>query len=229
MKLKWLFITMGMLISGFGFRSPSWGVGASGLSTQFMSVKALGQANAFVAQADDPTAVYFNPAGLLQLPDWQITLGLTGVTVDTMYKGQNVKQSMEDNFAGLPHIFITHLFPSKKWALGLGISVPYGLATEWAKTSFARYVATESSLETLHYNPSMAYQMNPVLSLGVGVDYLDVMKIDQSTQINQSPDGDGTQQLEVRGGNGATTRGCYGDPIPNTRSGPPTEVSFRFT
>ncbi|HET6676597.1 MAG TPA: outer membrane protein transport protein, partial [Nitrospiraceae bacterium] len=39
------------------------------------SASAAGQASAFVAQADDPSAGYYNPAGMTQLRGLQFSLG----------------------------------------------------------------------------------------------------------------------------------------------------------
>ena len=38
---------------------------AGGFAANEQGAKASGMANAFSAQADDPTAVYFNPAGIV--------------------------------------------------------------------------------------------------------------------------------------------------------------------
>jgi len=36
------------------------------------SARAIGMGNAFVAVADDPSAIFYNPAGLVNLKTWQI-------------------------------------------------------------------------------------------------------------------------------------------------------------
>jgi long-chain fatty acid transport protein len=36
---------------------------------------AIGQGDAFAAQADDPSAIHYNPAGMTQLPGYQFMLG----------------------------------------------------------------------------------------------------------------------------------------------------------
>src|SRR5689334_21365595 len=59
----------------FGMTPASWAVGASGLTTQLVGANALGQGNAFAAEADDPSAIYYNPAGLTQLSGTQLTVG----------------------------------------------------------------------------------------------------------------------------------------------------------
>jgi long-chain fatty acid transport protein len=186
----------------FIFPTPLFAIGASGLSSQFVGIKALGLANAFVAEVDDPSANYFNPAGLTQLEGWQTTLGATGLILETDFEDQGVSASMEKNLSLLPHFFVTRRLREGKWAFGFGVTSPFGLTTEWSKTGFARYVTTKSTLETLHYNPSVAYPLNEVVSVGVGVDYLTVNKVTQESQIDQSSVGgsDGSQKLKGDGG-----------------------------
>ena len=46
---------------------------------------AMGQANAFVGQADDPSAVHHNPAGMTMLEGVQIMTGLNLITPESRY------------------------------------------------------------------------------------------------------------------------------------------------
>ncbi len=48
---------------------------ANGFAVNEQSAIAAGMGGAFVAQADDPSAVYYNPAGLVQLKGTQISAG----------------------------------------------------------------------------------------------------------------------------------------------------------
>src|SRR5580658_2619168 len=48
---------------------------------------ATARGNAFVATADDPAAVYYNPAGITQLGGMQASLGAYGIVFDSTYKG----------------------------------------------------------------------------------------------------------------------------------------------
>src|SRR6185369_1519178 len=60
-----------------------WGFGAVCLAAGFkvseQGAKAMAMANAFAAQADDPSALYFNPAGIAFLPGAQVNLGALGI------------------------------------------------------------------------------------------------------------------------------------------------------
>ncbi|HLY58358.1 MAG TPA: porin [Stellaceae bacterium] len=58
--------------------------------------------------------------------------------------------------------------PAPDIRLGLGASVPFGLTTNWASDSAARYQAEVSKVESFDLNPSIAYKVAPWLSLGAG-------------------------------------------------------------
>ena len=46
---------------------------------------AMGQANAFVGQADDPSAVHHNAAGIVYLDDTQVMLGMNVVSPESSF------------------------------------------------------------------------------------------------------------------------------------------------
>jgi long-chain fatty acid transport protein len=58
---------------------------ADGFRNPFQGAAAIAQGNAFAAQADDPTAIFYNPAGMAWLPGIQISSGIQLVDIDTRY------------------------------------------------------------------------------------------------------------------------------------------------
>ncbi len=59
---------------------------AAGFRLPEAGAKAMSMGFAFTAQADDPSAIYFNPAGLTQLEGEELMLASTYVQVDTAGK-----------------------------------------------------------------------------------------------------------------------------------------------
>ena len=49
---------------------------ASGFRLPEAGAKAMGMGFAFTAQADDPSAIYFNPAGIMQLEGTNVMVGV---------------------------------------------------------------------------------------------------------------------------------------------------------
>lgn len=54
---------------------------AAGFKVNEQGAKAMGMANAFVAQADDPSALFYNPAGIAFLKGIQVNLGSLVIAV----------------------------------------------------------------------------------------------------------------------------------------------------
>jgi long-chain fatty acid transport protein len=62
---------------------------ADGLRNPFQSAAAIAQGNAFTEQADDASAVFYNPAGMTQLRGIQHVGGVELINVDTHVRGLN--------------------------------------------------------------------------------------------------------------------------------------------
>ena len=145
--------------------------------------KAMGMGFAFTAHADDPSAIYFNPAGLTQLKGQNIMVGVTyvrenggeytGTTpVDNTTAIKNETQKSLNFF--IPNMYYTKTNASTGFAYGVGIFSPFGLGQEYKdkNTSIFRNQATRMDLLTVVVNPTIAYQVNEFLSVGAGIDYL---------------------------------------------------------
>jgi len=138
--------------------------------------RAMGMANAFVGQADDPSAVQFNPAGITQLDGNQILVGGVYVKLANDYTSEtNVKSDAEGQNIFLPNFFYTNHLGDSPWWIGFGVNVPFGLQTEWKVDTFDFYV-TRTKLEMVKINPSVAYRSSDRFSVAFGIDYYNVSK-----------------------------------------------------
>jgi len=74
----------------------------------------------------------------------------------------------------LPSLFAAGRL-SKNTRVGLAVNVPFGLGTDYGRTWRGRYVATESTLQTINVNLAAAQRLTPRLTLGGGVNlqYID--------------------------------------------------------
>jgi long-chain fatty acid transport protein len=57
------------------------------------------------------------------------------------------------------------------WKIGLGVSVPFGLKTEYSSDWMGRFQAVKSEIDTVNINPSVSYKLNDTVSLGFGLSY----------------------------------------------------------
>lgn len=211
---------LGVLLS-FAMVSQAFALGASGITTQLVGVKALGQGNTFAAQADDPSALYYNPAGITQLSGTQLTLGTELLLPFAERTGDGVPEDqMRRQVSALPMFYVTHsmkLANDHVLSYGVGLNSPFGLTTDWAPTSSVRYTSTHSAFEMVNVNPTLAYQVLSNLSIGGGIDYVNVMNITSDSMINQGAvapgASDGTSHLSGHGSGWGYNAGILYKPV----------------
>jgi len=156
---------------------------AAGFRLPEAGAKAMGMGFAFTAQADDPSAIYFNPAGLTQLKGQNVMVGVTyvrenggeftGTTpVDNTTAIKNETQKSLNFF--IPNMYYTKTNASTGFAYGVGIFAPFGLGQEYKdpNTSIFRNQITKIDLMTVVVNPTIAFKVGDVLSVGAGIDYM---------------------------------------------------------
>lgn len=143
---------------------------------------AMAMGGAFVGLANDATAIFHNPAGIAFLEGTQISAGVTLIIPNSSLNMPDidlVNPAYAETYEQVSQVFypptfyITHKF-SDKIVGGFGFFAPYGLGTEWPNpTTFPlRYISTKAEMQTLIFNPTLAYKFNDNLSVGVGVSYI---------------------------------------------------------
>lgn len=142
---------------------------------------ATGQSGAFIAQADDASAVYYNPAGMTQLPGLQLSLGTTlgGASTDfTSPTGATTHGGFGGTIAFPPasNLYVTANLKDLGVGLlgdttiGVGVLSPFGITYEYPNTTPFATATTRTSLELIDVKPTLAYKLNDTLSLGFGLD-----------------------------------------------------------
>jgi long-chain fatty acid transport protein len=144
---------------------------ASGTRVGFKDAFAMGRGNAFVATADNPSAIYYNPAGLTQLKGLRISASDYAVSLTSKYAGAGGTAAMDDGYQSVPQFFTAWHPANEPWAYGFGVYAPFGLSTEWADSSPLRTFALKNKQTYLTFNFVTAYQLSPTLSIGGGVSY----------------------------------------------------------
>ncbi len=96
---------------------------------------ATARGNAFVATADDPAAVYYNPAGLSQLSGMNFSLGAYGILYSDRFKGPPGSVNAKTQWAAIPQVFSSVSFTNYHLTLGFGTYSPYGLRMNWPDKS----------------------------------------------------------------------------------------------
>jgi len=146
---------------------------ATGFSLPDQDAFATGRGEAFVATADNPSAIYYNPAGLTQLTGNTLRAGLYGLYLDPSYENPTTGQTYENekNWHAVPQFYYAGRAEKVPVGYGIGIFAPFGLSSEWPQDTGFRTVGTEASLKYFTINPAIAYEVLPGLSLGAGVTF----------------------------------------------------------
>jgi len=136
--------------------------------------RATGMGTAFVAIADDPSAITHNPAGLTQLKGTNIYSGVTAVITSTDYESPTGgSEDTEFQVFFPPHLYISSDLNTQNMAVGLGVYSPFGIGgRKWNENGPTRYISTEYTIATFNINPTFAWQITPGISVGFGVFYL---------------------------------------------------------
>lgn len=145
---------------------------AGGFQINEHGSKAMGMGGAFTAQASDPSAIFFNPAGLSFQKGVNLMLGTTLIFPSTKFIDTTKKESKMKSQIFYPiNIYGTYAF-SEDFSFGLGVFNPFGLGTEWDENWTGRRLSTKTDLQTFFINPTIAYKFSDQLSLGLGVSYV---------------------------------------------------------
>lgn len=132
---------------------------------------AMSRGNAFVATANNPSAIHYNPAGITQLSGHQVSLGANLVTVDDTFTSAatGLEYDNESELHALPQVYYTFTPRQLPLSFGLGVYSPFGLGMEWPDQVQFRQLTIEGSLKYLTANPVVAWRINDQLSLGAGL------------------------------------------------------------
>lgn len=131
---------------------------------------ATARGNAFVATADNPSAIYYNPAGLTQLKGRQVRAGVYGIQLKSEFTSPaGAKVETKDRPQGVPQFFYGERLTDLPLAWGLGVYSPYGLGIEWPEG--APFRAMFGRIAYFSINPAVAWEVLPGLSLGAGATF----------------------------------------------------------
>ena len=150
----------------------------SGFQVNSQGAKATGMGLAFAGIADDPSAIFYNPAGL----GWQkhfdvygnlqfLTRTEANFTGLNPYPGDGVLESQQKSWFVLPTLFAVVPL-TQELNFGLGIFEPYGLGVRWNNPEgwSGRFISQNAVIKSIDLNPNFSYQLFPSLSIAAGAD-----------------------------------------------------------
>ncbi len=144
---------------------------ALGIRILDQNAEATARADAFVATADNPSAVYYNPAGITQLDGTRVVVGTYGIhfnsRVDLDVDGDPFDN--EYNPQAVPQLFATWQPQNLPLTFGFGIYSPFGFALNYGDDVPFRTLAHKGSMVFLTANPVVAWKVTDSFSVAAGL------------------------------------------------------------
>ncbi len=176
---------------------------AGGFQINEHGARAMAMAGAFTGLANDPSTIFYNPAGLTRLNSTQLMGGFTYIKPNSTFRGPApsvTEWGLADRFFNPINFYATHRL-SQKWGVGIGVNNPYGLGTNWDDNWIGRFMAIDTEIVTFFINPSVGYEIMPGLSVGAGLIFAygeveikraqDLAPFNQEAMIDLKGDGTG--------------------------------------
>jgi long-chain fatty acid transport protein len=150
---------------------------ASGFAVESQGARAMGFAGAYVAQAADPSAIFYNAAGIGFLKGKQlyVTGALTSLGTDFTGLGPNPPlgtiEKSDRLLAILPAFYYSQQV-GEKTVVGLGVTRPFAVHSKWENpnTFTGRYICLDCEIASWSINPTVAYKLADRLAVGAGLD-----------------------------------------------------------
>lgn len=152
-------------------------VAAAGFGVENQGARAMGFAGAYVAQAVDPSAIFYNAAGVGFLRGKQIYVSGGFESFNTDFTGTGpfpalgTLESTNRPFAGLPSFYYTQQ-ASDSLHFGVGVNRPYGYRAQWESPDAftGRYICIDCEVTAWSVNPTVAWRVRDRFAVGFGLD-----------------------------------------------------------
>jgi long-chain fatty acid transport protein len=131
---------------------------------------AVARGYAYTATADDPSAIYYNPAGLGQQLSGDVEAGASFISPSSSYSGPAGTASTKSQTFTLPYFYAAEpVAPVSGLVVGVGLYAPFGLSTEWPADGPFRTIATSNTLTFIRTAFSVGYDFHNGLMIGASI------------------------------------------------------------
>jgi long-chain fatty acid transport protein len=152
---------------------------SSGFALFEVGGRQAGMAGTMVALGDDPSTLFWNPAGMaFQTHEGiQLQLGTSLIWPEQTFYGEApypgegyTAEQVEQMF--FPVQAFLGLPLNERLELSFAFHSPFGLGTEWEDGFLGNSIAKKTDLMVFDLGVSMAYRLSECFAVGIGVDYM---------------------------------------------------------
>ena len=181
----------------------------SAFAVNELGARAQGMGGAFTSIADDPSALFFNPAGIAFLNGTNLQMDSLVVAGQFRFfpsatpPGAVVPAKGFSGTNHLPFIPIASMYftrrVNKKLAVGFAAYTPFGLAANYtnfndsdpANTKFVgRFAGSRAMLQQYWFQPTVAYRLTPNTAISVGLAFVHTHILLEQSFLNPYDKGD---------------------------------------
>ncbi|MFT4173464.1 MAG: outer membrane protein transport protein [Rhodocyclaceae bacterium] len=176
MKMKTIAYAVAALTGGLA------AAGAQASGFQLLEQNASGLGNAYAgsaAVAEDASTIFFNPAGMTKLQNYEVSVGFNAISPSYKFENGNSSAGLLNStgnggdaggLAWLPNGYGSARLVDNLY-FGLGLGAPFGLKTEYDNPWVGGAQSEMFEIKTYNVNPSLAYKVNDMISLGLGLNW----------------------------------------------------------
>ncbi|MEN8223179.1 MAG: outer membrane protein transport protein [Acidobacteriota bacterium] len=156
------------------------GAFSNGLSLNGIGSRASSMGTAYVGLSDDWSAVFFNPAGLIQMEEKNLSLFVTNIMPSATYRFEMMGITMADTEATVgsyPSGAFSFFKPlSDKMVAGISVYVPAGAGAQWSGEDLALLTGGtpllwDSTIFMVSVSPAFAYKLGDKFSIGASLNF----------------------------------------------------------
>ncbi len=174
MKTTWLKTALAVAVGALSTQAMAAGFALNEQSISGMGTSFAGRSSS----ADDATTLFGNPAGMSRLKREEVSFGMAAIHAKTDIKdtsattafGTPVSGSNDGDmvpFTAVPMGYYVKPI-DEKWAVGVGLYVPFGMITDYEGGYQGRYHGDYSEVRVITVQPTISYRFNEKLSVGFG-------------------------------------------------------------
>ena len=204
---------------------------------------ASGMGNAFAgaaATAEDPSTIFYNPAGMSRLEGMQVTVGAHVIDLSVKFSnsGSTKPAAIVTNPLGgnggnagdvavIPNVYFVMPI-GDRLNFGIGANVPFGLKTEYDDNWAGRFQGIKTDIKTYNINPSLSYKVSDSLAIGAGANYQH-LDADLTNAVVLAPNTEGRAELDANDDAWGWNIGVLFEPAPSTKIGASYRSKLKYT
>ena len=174
MKTTWLKTALAVAVGALSSQAMAAGFALNEQSISGMGTSFAGRSSS----ADDATTLFGNPAGMSRLKREEVSFGMAAIHAKTDIKDTSATTAIGTPVSGsndgdmVPFTAVPMGYYVKpiddKWAVGVGLYVPFGMITDYESGYQGRYHGDYSEVRVITVQPTISYRFNEKLSVGFG-------------------------------------------------------------